>query len=448
MTDLLTPLHDALTRARHHGADHADALIMRSQNRSAIIRQGKAEGIRHAEGLSLSLRVFHQGRVASVSGNDLTTHALDQLAERACAMAQAVPPSPEDGLAEHPLIPLPQEAITKLDLFDSTPTPEIDALLTTAKEMEGTALAHKGITNSSGAAASASTHDIALATSAGFAGQYQRSGHSRSISVVAGTGPHMQRDYAFHNAVHQADLHNPTHLGDEAARHALARLNPIRPKTGFYPVLFAPRVSASLLAHFAAAINGAAIVQEASFLKDKRGAALFRKGITLTDDPTLPRLAGSRPFDGEGSATLPLNLVENGQLNHWLLDSRCARKLGFPTSNGRAVRSGGSVRPGLSTFYLHPGDHSPSALQSDIKEGVLLTELMGNAINMLTGDYSRGGSGFMIRNGEIAEPVSGITIAGNLLEMFARLIPANDLDLMAGYHAPTIRIDHMSLAGD
>ncbi|OOL19472.1 modulator protein [Bombella intestini] len=449
MTSLLSHLDDALKLARQHGADQADAVVIRGQSRSAMIRQGKAEGIRHAESLSLGLRVFHEGRVATVAGNDLTPEALSQLAERACAMAKVVPPSPDDGLAAQPLIPVPANAIATLDLLDPATPPSMETLLSKAQDMEEAALSHDGITNSSGASASTSLHDVALATSAGFTGQYQRSGHGYGISVLAGTGAQMQRDYAFHSAVHQADLENPAQLGHEAARRALARLNPTRPKTGLYPVLFDPRVAGSLLAHLAGAINGSAIVQEASFLKDKLNHAVFSRGITITDDPTLPRLAGSRPFDGEGTAGRPLNLVEDGQLHHWLLDSRCARKLGLPASNGRANRSGGgSVHPGTSNLLLHAGQHSPEELRHDIKEGVLITELMGSAINMLTGDYSRGGSGFMIRNGEIAEPVSGITVAGNLLDMFARLIPANDINLMMGHHAPTIRIDQMSLAGD
>ncbi|MCX5615540.1 TldD/PmbA family protein [Bombella sp. TMW 2.2559] len=449
MTDLLSHLDAALNFARQHGADQADAVVIRGQSRSAMIRQGKAEGIRHAESLSLGLRVFHKGRVATVSGNELSPEALDQLAERACAMARVVPPSPDDGLAAQPLIPVPASTVAKLDLLDPATPPDMNALLDRARDMEEAALSHDGITNSSGASASTSLQDVALATSAGFAGQYQRSGHGYGISVLAGTGTQMERDYAFHNAVHQADLENPARLGHEAARRALARLNPTRPRTGLYPVLFDPRVAGSLLAHLAGAINGAAIVQEASFLKEKLNRTVFGRGITITDDPTLPRLSGSRPFDGEGTACLPLNLVEDGQLRHWLLDSRCARRLNLPASNGRASRSGGgTVRPGTSNLFLHAGPHSPEELRHDIKEGVLVTELMGNAINMLTGDYSRGGSGFMIRNGEIAEPVSGITIAGNLSDMFARLIPANDLNLMAGYYAPTIRIDQMSLAGD
>ena len=449
MSDLLTHLDAALTYARQHGADQADAVVIRGQSRSAMIRQGQAEGIRHAESLSLGLRVFHEGRVASVSGNELTPEALSQLAERACAMAKVVPPSPDDGLAEQPLMPVPASTVAQLDLLDPASPPGTNDLLDRAREMEEAALSHDGITNSSGASASTSRQDVALATSAGFAGHYQRSGHSYGISVLAGTGTGMQRDYALHSAVHQADLASPASLGHEAACRALARLNPVRPKTGLYPVLFDPRVSSSLLAHLAGAINGSAIVQEASFLKNRLGKAVFGKGITITDDPTLPRLSGSRPFDGEGTACLPLNLVKDGQLCHWLLDSRCARRLGLPASNGRASRSGsGNVRPGTSNLFLHAGTLSPEELRHDIKEGVLVTELMGNAINMLTGDYSRGGSGFMIRNGEIAEPVSGITIAGNLTDMFMRLLPANDLNLMAGHHAPTIRIDQMSLAGD
>lgn len=449
MNDLLTTLEHALATTRQHGADHADAFIIRSRSRSAMIRQGNAEGIRHAESLSLGLRVFREGRMASVAGNDLSTSALNQLAERACAMAQMVPPSPYDGLAENPLIPVSAEAVQRLELYDPLTPPSISDLLDHAREIETSALSYDGITNSNGASASTSESDVALATSSGFSGAYRRTSHGYGISVLAGTGAQMQRDYAFHSALHWKDLRAAKDLGHEAAQRALARLNPTRPKTGTYPVVFDRRVAGSLLGHFAAAINGAAIVQGTSFLKDKLNKHIFGHDIHITDDPTLPRMAGSHPFDGEGTASLPLQLIEGGVLKDWLLDSRCARQLGLNGSNGRATRSTGSApRPGTSNLFMQPGTLSPDALRHDIKEGVLITELMGNAINMLTGDYSRGGSGFMIRNGEIAEPVSGITIAGNLNDMFARLIPANDLNLLEGFHTPTIRIDQMSLAGD
>lgn len=447
MSDLSSLLQQALHAAQRHGADHADVVATRSHSHSAMVRQGKTEGIKKAENISLGLRVFRDKRLASVSGNDISPSALDQLAERACAMAHVVPPSPHDGLADTPLHTLDPATVQALDLYDSTDTPDTAALLESAKRMEAAALSHNGITNSSGASASTGQYEIALATSAGFSGLYRRSTYGLGVSVLAGDTNAMERDYAMHSALHRDDLRSPESLGHEAAQRTLSRLNPSRPKTGTYPVIFDRRISSSFLGHLATAINGAAITRGSSFLKDAINQPVFSEGITITDDPTLPRSPGSRPFDGEGCANAPLNLIERGMLTQWLLDSRCARQLNL-TPNGRASRSlDGSVHPSCSNLFLQPGPCSVSELCQDIKEGVLITELMGNAVNMLTGDYSRGASGFMIRNGHMAEPVSGLTVAGNLRDMFARLQPANDLERDQSVNAPSLRIDHMTIAG-
>ncbi|MXV44136.1 TldD/PmbA family protein [Saccharibacter sp. 17.LH.SD] len=444
----LSPLLDlALNAARQHGADHADVIITHGRSRSAMVRQGKAEGIKHAEALSLGLRVFHGKRFASVSGNDLSPNALNQLAERACSMARLVPESPYDGLADNPLSLIDETAIRSLDLLDPTEEPDISTLLSQASEMEAAALSFKNITNSSGASASAGYYDIALATSAGFRGQYQRSQYGLGISVLAGSEDHMERDYAVRSACHQSDLPSPASLGKDAAQRTLARLNSVRPKTGQYPVIFDRRIASSILGHLAAAINGTAIVRGTSFLKERMGQQLFPETITISDDPTRPRGLGSRPFDGEGCSTPSLDLISHGILSHWLLDSRCARQLGL-SPNGRATRSlKGSVHPGTSNLFLHPGSLSVTELFHDIHDGIFITELMGNAVNMLTGDYSRGASGFMIRNGQIAEPLSGFTVAGNLRDMFAQLRPANDLCFEQSINTPTFLIDHMTIAG-
>lgn len=447
MSDLSPLLHKALQAARHYGADHADVVVTSGRGHSAMIRQGQAEGIKQTENIHLGLRVFRGKRVATVSGNDTSPQTLDQLAECACAMAQAVPESPFDGLADHILTAPTTQSIQALDLVDSTSPLETTHLLEAAKQMETAALSHPGITNSSGSSASVSCTTIALATSSGFHGAYQHSHYGLGVSVLAGQGTSMERDYAMHSALHHADLRNPEEIGHEAAKRTLARLNPSRPKTGSYPVIFDHRISSSLLEHLAAAINGATIAQEASFLTQKLNQKIFADHITIVDDPTLPRRPGSHPFDGEGCSSSRLNLVDNGRLTQWLLDSRCARQLNLPP-NGRAARSlNGSLYPKCSNLFLQPSHLSPTELYHDITEGIMITELMGNSINMLTGDYSRGASGFMIRHGNIAEPVSGLTIAGNLNDMFARLQPANDLHDDHSINAPSLRINHMSIAG-
>lgn len=445
--ETLELLERALTAAKRHGADHADAVLFRTHDRSALVREGRPEGMDHAETVALGLRVFRDGRMASVSGTDISAEALEQLSERVCAMAAAVPPAPYDGLAAHPLERPDAALVERLDLVDFTPAPDMAALLESARATEAAALEQAGITKSNGASASASRQEIALATSGGFSGVYARTRFGRGVSVVAGPEGAMERDYAMHSATHQADLRDGAALGREAAERAVARLNPRRPATGALPVIFDRRVSATLLGHLASAINGATIARGASFLRDRLGQAVFAPGITIADAPRRPRALGSRPFDAEGCAAPDLSLIEDGRLVAWLLDSRTARQLGM-TSNGRAVRSAsGAPHPGTSNFYLAPGAQSAEALRADITEGLLVTELMGNALNLQTGDYSRGASGFMIRNGEIAEPVSGLTLAGNLTVMFASLIPADDLQFDHAHVAPSVRIDRMTIAG-
>ncbi|GBR52023.1 zinc-dependent microcin-processing U62/PmbA/TldD [Neokomagataea thailandica NBRC 106555] len=439
-----TPVEALLDAAKRHGADAADALLIRDESTSALVRCGAPEGIERSESVRLGLRVFKGQRSASVSTTLLDADAFEQLAEQACAMAQFVPEDRFGGLAENCL--KGRYDATGLDLDDPT-TLSMDALLERAKETESIALSHNGITNSSGASAGQGRSTIVLGTSAGFTGAYQRSSHSLSTSVLAGSGASMQRDYAFHSATHFNDLESPQLIGNRAAEQALARLNPTRPRTGTYDVIYHPRVAASLIGHLVSGINGAAIARGTSFLKDALYQRILPHGMDVKDDPFLLRGRASRPFDGEACLPQALNLVEDGTLQHWLLDSRSARQLNL-TSNARASRgTSGPPSPSTTNCYLTAGSLSPEALRADIREGFLITELMGSSINMLTGDYSRGASGFMIRNGEIAEPVAEVTIAGNLKSMFAALVAANDLEFRSGINAPSIRINNMSLAG-
>jgi PmbA protein len=288
---------------------------------------------------------------------------------------------------------------------------------------------------------------VTLVTSAGFAGTYAKTGHSVSATALAGEGTAMQRDYDYSNTLHLADLEDPAAIGHTAAEKALARLNPTRPRTGRLPVVYDPRVSSSLLNHLTSAINGSAIARGTSFLKDKLGSRIFAPGITVRDDPRRVRGLRSRPFDGEGVPTAPRAIIEDGVLTTWLLDSRTARQLGMKTTGHAARGTGSPPSPASSNLWLEPGAMTPAELMADIKEGLYITEMMGSAINGITGDYSRGASGFMIRNGAIAEPVAEITIAGSLPEMFRTMVPANDLRFRRGTDAPTIRIDDMTLAG-
>jgi len=441
MLDVLT---DLLTRARAAGADSADAILYASTSVSVERRLGQMENLERSESRDLGLRVFLGTRAAIVSASSVDPARFRDLAERAVAMARVVPEDPYAALSEQAA---PPDDPAALDLLDAQ-EPPIEALIARAEAAEQAALAVRGVTNSEGGSAGYSRTDIYLATSAGFAGAFGRTGHSVSASVIAGTGTDMQRDYDYHGTVHLADLDAPEAIGHSAGERAVARLNPSRPKTAKMPVIFDPRVAGSLIGHLSGAINGAAVARGTSFLKDKLGERIFAPGINIHDDPRRPRGGRSHTFDGEGVPTQARAIVADGILQSFFLDSRSARQLGFAASTGHASRgTGGPPGPSATNLYLAAGTLSPAALMDDITEGLYITEMIGSGINQITGDYSRGAAGFMIRNGALAEPVAEITIAGNLNDMFMHLTPANDLRFRRGTDAPTVRVDGMTLAG-
>ncbi len=440
--DHIALLQDLLGRARAAGADAADAVLVAGTSLSVQRRLGQTEHVERSEGRDLGLRVFVGRKSAVVSSTAIDPARFDELARRAVAMARVVPDDPFNGLADTAMPPEP----VRLDL-DDPGEPDTAALVARASAAEEAALAVKGVTNSEGAEAGFGRTEAVLVTSAGFAGRVQRTSHSVSASALAGSGTGMQRDYDYHSTVHLADLDDPDKIGRSAGERAVARLDPIRPATAKLPIVYDPRVAGGLVNHFAGAINGAAVARGTSFLIDKLGKGVFAPGITVHDDPRRVRGLRSRPFDGEGTPTAARKLADGGILTTWLLDSRSARQLGMQ-STGHAVRgAGGQPSPGPSNLYLAPGELTPAALMADIKLGLYVTELIGAGINNVTGDYSRGAAGFMIRDGAIAEPVAEITVAGNLVEMFANLTPANDLVFRRGTDAPTIRVDGMTMAG-
>ena len=434
-------MHDLVARARAAGADAADAVLVAGTSLGVQRRLGRTEQLERSESRDLGLRVFVGKRSAIVSSTTVDPAGFAQLAERAVAMARIVPEDPYAGLAA-------EARLDQVDLdMDDAQEPGATALIARASAAEEAALAIPGITNSEGAEAGYSRSEIVLVTSAGFAGTYARTSHSVSATALAGEGTSMQRDYDYSSAVHLADLEDAATIGRVAAEKALARMNPTRPRTAKLPVIYDPRVSSSLLGHLMSAINGASIARGTSFLKDKLGQRIFAPGITIRDDPRRPRGLRSRPFDGEGVPTAARNVIEDGILTTWLLDSRSARQLGMTTTGHAARGTGGPPSPSASNLWLQPGTLTPTGLMADIKEGLYITEMMGSAINGLTGDYSRGATGFMIRNGALAEPVAEITVAGNLFDMFLAMVPANDLRFRRGTDAPTIRIDTLTLAG-
>ena len=440
--DHLTLLQDLIAHARKAGADQADAIMVGGASLSVQRRLGKTEHVERSEARDLGLRVFIGQKIATVSATSIDPAGFAELAERAVAMARVVPEDPFTSLAT-PVAPGDAGALE----LDDPVEPSAASLVERAAAAEDAARAVPGITNSEGAEAGFGRGEVVLVTSAGFTGRAVRTSHSISAAALAGSGTGMQRDYDYHSTVHFSDLDDPIAIGRSAGERAVRRLNPTRPKTAKLPVIYDPRVSGGLLGHLAGAINGAAIARGTSFLKDKMGARIFAPGILVRDDPRRVRGLRSRMFDGEGVPTRALALIEDGVLMSWLLDLRAAKQLGL-TSTGHAGRgTGGPPSPGSSNLYLAPGALSPAALMADIKEGLYVTELIGSAVNGLTGDYSRGAAGYMIRDGQLAEPVAEITVAGNLLDMFLHLTPANDLVFRRGTDAPTTRIEGLTIAG-
>jgi PmbA protein len=435
-------LADLIAHARAAGADAADALLVSGTSLGVQRRLGKTEHVERSEGRDLGLRVFLGQRAAVVSATSVDPSGFAALAERAVAMAKVVPEDPYIGLADTAAPPEPID----LDLVDPT-EPDTDALILRAAAAEDAAMAVHGVTNSEGAGSGFSRSEVTLVTSAGFAGHRVRTSHSVSATALAGSGTEMQRDYDYHGTVHLADLDDPGVIGRSAGERAVARLNPTRPKTAKVPIVFDPRVAGGLLGHLVGAINGASIARGTSFLKDKLGQRIFRAGVFVHDDPRRVRGLRSREFDGEGTPTAPYTLIEDGVLTTWLLDSRSARQLGLRSTGHASRGTGGPPSPSVSNLYLAAGTLTPTALMADIKIGLYITEMIGMGVNGVTGDYSRGAAGYMIRDGAIAEPVAELTVAGHLLEMFAEMVPASDLVLRRGTDAPTVRIDGMTMAG-
>ncbi|HZP71032.1 MAG TPA: TldD/PmbA family protein [Pseudolabrys sp.] len=440
----LTDRADRLVRAaRAAGADTADAVAVRSMSLAIEVRDGKIEESERAEGDDLGLRVFVGRRQAVVSTNEATTNDAAALADRAVAMARAAPEDQFAGLADDKLL---AHKFPDLDLIDPE-LPSVQALEAMASAAEQAALAVKGVSKSGGASASAGIGGVVLVTSHGFRGAYLGSNHGVSMTAIAGEGTGMERDYDFSAVRHAGDLEAPEKIGRRAAERAIARLNPRKVSTRKVPVVFDPRVAGTLVSHLASAVNGSSVARKTSFLRDKMGAKLFSDRIRIVDDPLRKRGLRSRPFDGEGVAGRKLALVEDGVLRSWLLDSATARELGL-VSTGHAQRNASSVpSPSPTNLHLEPGPLTPDALIADIVDGFYVTDLIGVGANMVTGDYSRGASGFWIENGKRTYPVSEVTIAGHLLEMFRTMVPADDLEFRYGTNAPTLRVEGLTVAG-
>lgn len=442
--DALNLLSDLLAKAKAAGVDAADAVLVDSTSLSLAYRLGRLEHLERAESGDLGLRVFCGKRQAIVASSERSPAALEGLVERAVAMARVVPEDPYCGLAE------PDElAVTLPDLDSCDPhEPTPDEMIEAVRRAEDKARAVNGVTNSEGAEAGWGRSRVAIAATNGLAQTYQVSQASLAVSVLAGDAASgMERDYDYTGAVYWSDLRAPEEVGRMAGQRAVRRLGARKARTAQVPVVFDPRVARSLLSHLAGAVNGAAVARGTSFLKDRLEREVFAPGITIVDDPHRRRGLRSKPCDGEGVANARREIVKDGVLTTWLLDLRSARQLGM-RSTGHAARGTSSPpSPAPTNLYLERGHITPAEMIDQIGEGFYVTELFGMGVNNVTGDYSRGAAGFWIEGGEMTYPVSEVTIAGNLKDMFRHLTPASDLVFRYGIDSPTVRVDGMTVAG-
>lgn len=440
---LLTLLSDLIAHARKAGADEADAIVADGTSVSVTCRLGELEQLERSEGGDVGLRVLIGKRQAIVSTADRSREALEELVERAVAMARTVPEDPFCGLAQ------PQQLAASLPVLDICDPREIEAetLIERARACEAAARVVAGVTNSDGASASWGRSQVAIAASNGFARSYESSGSSLSVSVLAGAGQGMETDYDYSSAVYFEDLRAPEDIGRSAGERAVRKLGARKVPSRKVPIIFDPRVARGLVGTFLGAINGASVARGTSFLKDTLNTQIFAGAISIIEDPHRHRGLRSKPCDAEGLANNRRALVDAGVLTSWILDLRTARQLNLPPT-GHASRSPGAPpSPSATNVYLAAGADTPAALMSGIEQGLYVTDLVGQGVNMVTGDYSRGAVGFWIENGALTYPVSEVTVAGSLKEMFRQATPANDLDLRFGIDAPTVRIDGMTVAG-
>lgn len=441
--DLKPTLEALLGLAKTYGASGADCIAAHGRSLSIGVREGKLEDVDNSEGKDIGLRVFVGKRQACVSSSDLSNSSLSKLAERAVAMAKLAPEDPYCGLADAGKL---ATKTIDLDVFDQTHmnAPE---LFDRAIRLEQSTLSGKNIRQAEGANAHAVSSAMYFMTSDGFAQGWRSTQHGLSVSAIASTGDAMERDYDYAGTRHFSDLPSPEHIGEKAARRASARLGAKQMSSGTMPVLFERRVASEIISAFISAVSGPYIARGVSYLKDKMNEPVFGDHINITDDPLRPKGLGSHPWDGEGVTGKSLELIENGVLQSWLLNTSVARQLDLQTT-GHASR-GMSAPPGVaaSNTYLHAGEQSPKELIKNINKGLQIAEMFGPSINPNTGDFSVGIAGFAIENGETTHPVSEVTIAGNLLDMFKVLVPANDLVFDQPLCAPSILIDNMVIAG-
>lgn len=444
-SDIITLAEDLVKKAVAAGADTAEAFLVRGKDQSVQVRNGRIEHTEFAVGDKVSVRAYVGKKVGAASSTNFAKDAVSEMIDRAVSFAKHAPEDPYAGIAESDILANDYDT-EALKIFDSE-KPSIDTLTSLAEKTEKHALDYPGVTNSEGAGASYGEYGVGLATSAGFVGYYEKTVYGLSCSVLAGEGVHMQRDYDYSSAVTFSDLLSPEAIGKKAAERAVTKLNPEKLQSGKFPIIYDNRIAASFLSYLTGAVSAAQVARGVSFLQDSLEKSVFAPGITIIDDPKMARGRGSAPFDADGVRNPRLALVEDGVLTTWLTSCASARQLGIE-NNGRGLRSSGAAStPGATNMYMEAGKESPEDLMRDIKYGFWVTETIGHGINEVTGDYSIGASGFLIEDGKLASPVSEVTVAGNLKDMFKNIKPANDLLFKNRKNAPSLRIDGLTIAG-
>ncbi len=448
MTQTLAALTEMmLAAARKAGAEAADTLAVEGTSVSIDVRSGKLEHAERSEGVDIGLRVIIGKRQACVSSSDTRPETIDQMAERAVAMARLAPEDPTNGLADAAALASERD-VSRLELSDPTADPDPAMLQADAARAEAAALAIKGVSQVQSASAAFGRRAVWLAASNGFSAGYERSDRSISCVAITGTGTGMERDYDFDSRIFQADLRTPEDIGTSAAERAIARAAPRKPKTGAYPVLFDERIANSLIGHILQAINGTMIGRGSSWLRSAMGAQILPKGLSIIENPHRPRTSASRLFDAEGLPTVPRAIVEDGILKTWTLDLATARRLGLESTANAARGTTAPPSPAATNIALTQGNKSRDQLITEMGTGLLITSMIGSTINPNTGDYSRGASGFWVENGEIAYPVNECTVAGNLRDMLMRITPANDGRAHLSRVVPSLLVEGLTLAGE
>ena len=444
--NLQTLAESMIAAARRAGADQADALTMRGQSVSIDVRNRSLEHADRAEGVEIGLRVLVGGRQACVSASEHSDATIQQMAERAVAMAKEAPVDDYLGLADPDQLSAQRDA-AGLEISDDQPDPQPDYLQDLALRAEAAALAERGITQVEASNAAFSRRQLWLAASNGFSGGYERSTHALSTVAITGEGLKMERDYAAESRVWASDLPEPEDIGRLAAQRTLERAGSRKPPTGAFPILYDRRVAASLIGHLLSAVNGSAIARGSSWLRKALEEPVLPAGMDLIEDPHRLRYPSSRPFDAEGLATRQRSIVAGGVLQGWTLDLATGRKLDMDSTASAARGLSSPPSPTNSNVILTRGNHSRDELISDMGRGLIVTSMLGSSVNGTTGDYSRGAAGFWVENGQIAYPVNECTIAGNLRDMLMTLIAANDALPWRGSEVPSLLVEGMTVAG-